>query len=111
MNYKENKEGVLIPELTYPENKPLGRFGKIAVEKLKQQDRAEYVIKMMNGTLMSYGHETEKKVWNRINELENQYEQQNPLTRKQQQDILTATRIRNQYREQAMEVAMKELIN
>ncbi|EOV3185266.1 TnpV protein [Enterococcus faecalis] len=111
MNYKENKEGVLIPELTYPNNQPLGRFGKMAVEKLKKQDKAEYVIKMMNGTLMSYGHEIEEKMWNRINELENQYEQQKPMTTEQQQDLLTVTKIRNQYRQQATEVAMKELIN
>uniref|UniRef100_UPI000413BB20 TnpV protein n=1 Tax=Enterococcus faecalis TaxID=1351 RepID=UPI000413BB20 len=110
MNYKENQEGVLISELTYPKNTPLGRFGKLAVENLKQQDRAEYVIKMMNGTLMDYGHQMENNMWTRINELENQYEKYNPLTKEQQQDVLTATRIRNQYRLQATEVAMKELM-
>ncbi|EGO5030379.1 TnpV protein [Enterococcus faecalis] len=111
MTYKENEAGVQIPQVTYPDNKPLGRFGKIAVENLKNRNRSEYVIKMMDGSLMSYGHEMEQKMWNRISELENQYEQQAPLTKEQQKDLMTATKIRNQYRQQATEVAMKELLN
>lgn len=105
MTYKENEAGVQIPQVTYPDNKPLGRFGKIAVENLKNRNRSEYVIKMMDGSLMSYGHEMEQKMWNRISELENQYEQQAPLTKEQQKDLMAATKIRNQYRQQATEVS------
>ncbi|WP_373193532.1 TnpV protein [Enterococcus sp. RIT-PI-f] len=110
LTYQENQNGQLIPQMEYPENQPLGRFGSIAVEKLKEEQPTEYQMKLMQGELMTYGHTIDKKVWERVATLAEQMEQQNPLTLEEQQNLETATKIRNNYREQAIEIAMSEIL-
>ncbi|HGM4590526.1 TPA: TnpV protein [Enterococcus faecalis] len=110
LTYKENEDGVLIPQLAYPDNEPLGRFGTIALDRLEEKSKGRYTAMLMKGTLMTYGHQIEEKMNQRISELETLFEEQQPLTREQQMDTMTAWKIREQFRQQAIEVAMKEII-
>uniref|UniRef100_UPI0039080C4F TnpV protein n=1 Tax=Enterococcus hirae TaxID=1354 RepID=UPI0039080C4F len=109
LKYYENETGQLIPEVEYP-NYPLGRFGKIAVAKLQEENPVEYQIKLVEGDLMKWGHEINKKVWNRVSELTEALEEANTLTPAQQANFEEASKIRMQFREQAIELAMSEIL-
>ncbi|EOB3407505.1 TPA: TnpV protein [Enterococcus hirae] len=110
LEYYENETGQLIPKIKYPDNEPLGRFGKIAVDKLQEENPVEYQIKLMEGELMKWGHEIDKKVWDRATELMEALEKANPLTPTQQVNLEEKAKILSQYREQAIELAMSEIL-
>ncbi|EOD7438519.1 TnpV protein [Enterococcus faecium] len=110
LDYYENATGQLIPKIEYPHNKPLGRFGKIAVDKLQEENPVEYQIKLMEGELMKWGHEIDKKVWDRATELMGALEEANPLTPAQRVNFEEKAKILTQFREQAIEIAMSEIL-
>ncbi|EOW1885534.1 TnpV protein [Enterococcus hirae] len=110
LEYYENETGQLIPKIEYPHNTPLGRFGRIAVAKLEEENPVEFQIKLMNGELMEWGHEIDEKVWNRAGELMEELERANPFTPAQQKNFEEKAKIRMQFREQAIELAMSEIL-
>ncbi|WP_417296851.1 TnpV protein [Enterococcus faecium] len=110
LEYYENETGQLILDVEYPYNTPLGRFGRIAVAKLEEENPVEFQIKLIEGELMKWGHEIDEKVWNRAGELMEELERANPLTLAQQANFEEASKIRMQFREQAIELAMSEIL-
>ncbi|HGF7742750.1 TPA: TnpV protein [Enterococcus faecium] len=110
LDYYENATGQLIPKIEYPHKEPLGRFGKIAVDKLQEENPVEYQIKLMEGELMKWGHEIDKKVWDRATKLMGALEEANPLTPAQRVNFEEKAKILTQFREQAIEIAMSEIL-
>ncbi|HGF7866295.1 TPA: TnpV protein [Enterococcus faecium] len=110
LDYYEKATGQLIPKIEYPHNEPLGRFGKIAVDKLQEENPVEYQIKLMEGELMKWGHEIDKKVWDRATKLMGALEEANPLTPAQRVNFEEKAKILTQFREQAIEIAMSEIL-
>ena len=99
LNYKE-QEGMLLPDLQISNSseadRPLGRYGRMALEYLKDNQPERYTILKMDGSLMEVMHRVQNEATEKIEALIQQMLQQEPMP--QTEDILERTRHLNESR-------------
>lgn len=61
----------LIPDLTLPcqPEKPLGKYGRMRMNYLKEHRRGMYTVMLMNGTLMDHLHEVDETAYRRLEQM------------------------------------------
>lgn len=94
LNYKE-QDGVILPDLQISNSseadRPLGRYGRMALEYLKDNQPERYTILKMDGSLMEVMHRVQDEATEKIEALTQQMLQQEPAP--QTEDMpLAATR-------------------
>ncbi|MBE3569053.1 MAG: TnpV protein [Bacillales bacterium] len=111
ITYKKTKEGYLIPNIQScdPEyDRPIGRYGKLALMHLQETNPVRFSQLFIEGTLEKKMYERNKEIIEKMMLLEEQLLQQNPMP--ETEDILGRTRHLNQIRLQAEEIVLNEMI-
>uniref|UniRef100_UPI0038FD1113 TnpV protein n=1 Tax=Carnobacterium maltaromaticum TaxID=2751 RepID=UPI0038FD1113 len=107
--YKK-KDELLYPKMTeYPDNKPLGKYGKLAVAYLEEVNPTEHELKLMTGTLMTYGHQMDDKAWNLYQKLMKEQLEKNPVPATQ--DVEKRAQHINKMKMQVEEIVIHEVIH
>lgn len=92
LNYKE-QGGMLLPDLQISNSseadRPLGRYGRMALEYLKDNQPERYTILKMDGSLMEVMHRVQDEAMEKIEALTQQMLQQEPMP--QTEDTLTSS--------------------
>ena len=109
LNYKE-QGGMLLPDLQISNSseadRPLGRYGRMALEYLKDNQPERYTILKMDGSLMEVMHRVQDEAMEKIEALTQQMLQQEPMP--QTEDILERTRHLNDLKLMAEETFVLE---
>lgn len=107
--YKK-KEELIYPKMTeYPDNKPLGKYGKLAVVYLEEVNPTEHELKLMTGNLMTYGHQIDEKAWNLYQKLMKEQLEKNPVSATQ--DVEKRAQHINKMKMQVEEIVIHEVIH
>ena len=105
LNYKE-QEGMLLPDLQISNSseadKPLGRYGRMALEYLKDNQPERYTILKMDGSLMEIMHRVQDEATEKIESLTQQM--------LQTEDILERTRHLNDLKLMAEETVLQTIV-
>ena len=108
LHYKE-QDGMLLPDLQISNSneadKPLGRYGRMALEYLKDNQPERYTILKMDGSLMEVMHRVQNEATEKIEALTQQMLQQEPMP--QTEDILERTRHLNNLKLMAEETVLQ----
>ena len=111
LNYKE-QEGMLLPDLQISNSseadRPLGRYGRMALEYLKDNQPERYTILKMDGSLMEVMHRVQNEATEKIEALTQQMLQQEPMP--QTEDILERTRHLNNLKLMAEETVLQTIV-
>ena len=102
-----------IPDLVMPEQKKvqLGTFARMREKYIKENKRGLYTELMMKGTLTQHLVEIEKSALNRMELIINQLAKQNKVDEQMKaQDQMTWVGYMNNFKNQAQEIVMQELI-
>jgi len=67
-NYTQNGN-YLIPEITAPENKPIGKYGLLHLRYIKEHKKSLYNDLMLSGKLNNYLSELDIKAHNAVEKL------------------------------------------
>ncbi|NLW40896.1 MAG: TnpV protein [Tissierellia bacterium] len=108
----EEIDGILYPIMDIsndPEmDKPLGKYGRMAMKYLKENYPMRYKILMIDGELMPLMHKVDKEAKERLEILEKQLLKKNPI--KDPEDFYQTYRHRQMIRDMAEEVVLKEIV-
>ena len=113
------KDGILYPNLQISNDpkadRPLGRYGRMALEYLKEQQPDRYTALKMDGSLMEIMRRVQEEAAERIETLMQQLLQQDPLpvnpdTGLPTEDTLERARHLNSLKRQAEETALLEIV-
>lgn len=117
---KTNKYGIeytkvgdyYLPKLVLEKEKiVLNKYGRIRLNFLKENRKAEYTIMFVNGTLNKHLKEIQETADNRINFIIEQLKQQNNLTEEMKNtDQLYWVSMMNNFKSTAEEMVLNELI-
>lgn len=111
LHYKE-QDGMLLPDLQISNSneadKPLGRYGRMALEYLKDNQPERYTILKMDGSLMEVMHRVQNEATEKIEALTQQMLQQEPMP--QTEDILERTRHLNNLKLMAEETVLQTIV-
>lgn len=111
MNYKE-QDGILLPNLQISNSseadRPLGRYGRMALEYLMDNQPERYMILKMDGSLMEIMHRVQDEATEKIEALTRQMLQQEPMP--QTEDILERTRHLNDLKLIAEETVLQTTV-
>ena len=111
LHYKE-QDGMLLPDLQISKSneadKPLGRYGRMALEYLKDNQPERYTILKMDGSLMEVMHRVQNEATEKIEALTQQMLQQEPMP--QTEDILERTRHLNNLKLMAEETVLQTIV-
>ena len=100
----------LLPNLTLHQPKtPLGKYGRMRLNFLKQQHPVLYHTMLLNGTLYPHLMELEQTAENRMQQTMAQLLKQNPAPDKEQNQMAWVQHM-NSLKAQAEELVMNELI-
>lgn len=118
LNYTE-KDGILYPNLQISNDpqadQPLGRYGRMALEYLKEQHPDRYTALKMAGSLMGIMHRVQEEAVEKIETLIQQMLQREPLPTNPEtglptEDILERTRHLNSLKRSAEEIVLAEVV-
>ena len=111
LNYKE-QGGMLLPDLQISNSseadRTLGRYGRMALEYLKENQPERYTILKMDGSLMEVMHRVQDEAMEKIEALTQQMLQQEPMP--QTEDILERTRHLNDLKLMAEETVLQTIV-
>ena len=111
MSYQEI-DGVKVPNIQISNNKgddrPLGKYGRMAMEYLKEQNPQRFMILKMDGTLMEIMHRVQAEAVKKIEHITQQMLTTEPIP--DTEDIMEKTRHLNSLRSTAEEVILNEVI-
>lgn len=111
LNYTQ-KDGVLIPNLQVSNNsesdQPLGKYGRMAMDYLKENHPQRFMTLKMDGTLMEKMHEVHAQAIQNIEAITQQMLTADPMP--QTEDTLERTRHLNCLRLSAEEIVMNEVV-
>lgn len=103
---------MLLPDLQISNNseadQPLGRYGRMALEYLKENQPERYMILKMDGSLMEVMHKVQAEAAERIELLTQQMLQKDPMP--QTEDILERTRHLNDLKLAAEETVLQTIV-
>ena len=119
-NNIENKYGIeytkvgdyYLPNLVLEKEKiVLNKYGRMRLNFLKENKKAEYTIMFVNGTLNKHLKEIQETAEKRIDIIIEQLKEQNNLTEEMKNtDQLYWVGMMNNFKNQAEEIVLKELI-
>ena len=102
-----------IPNLVIPEQEKitLNKYGRMRLNYLKENKKAEYTIMLMDGTLNSYLKEIQKTATERVEQIIKQLKEKSKLTEDMKNtDMLYWVGMMNNFKNQAEEIVFNELI-
>lgn len=102
-----------IPNLVMPEQEKitLNKYGRMRLNYLKENKKAEYSIMLMDGTLNSHLKEIQETATNRIEQIVKQLKAKSNLTEDMKNtDMLYWVGMMNNFKNQAEEIVFNELI-
>lgn len=102
-----------IPNLALPvqEKITLNKYGRMRLKFLKEHQKAEYTIMLMNGTLNTHLKELQETAQTRVEQIINQLKEKSDLTEDMKDtDILYWVGTMNSIKAQAEEIVCSELI-
>ena len=102
-----------IPNLVVPEQEKitLNKYGRMRLNYLKENKKAEYSIMLMDGTLNSHLKEIQETATNRIEQIVKQLKAKSNLTEDMKNtDMLYWVGIMNAIKNQAEEIVFNEII-
>ena len=111
LEYTE-KNGILYPNLQISNDEtadqPLGRYGRMAMEYLKQNHPDRYTALKMDGSLMETMHKVQDEATEKIETLVQQMLETDPLP--QTEDTLERAKHYNSLKLSAEEVVIREIV-
>ncbi|TYA14745.1 TnpV protein [Paenibacillus faecis] len=112
LTYRE-VDGLLYPNLqisNQPEadEQPLGRYGRMALNYLRNHHPQRFLILQMQGDLMKKMHQVEQEAQTKMEQLTEQLLRLRPLP--QTDDTLERTRHLNQIKETAEELILNDIV-
>lgn len=113
IDYEEKEDGILYPKINFSkdpkyEGKPLGKYGMMAQEYLKENNKMKYNELLMSGELLPQMHEIDKRARVMLHEIMDKLLEENPV--KDPNNILERTRHMNQLKAQAEEIIFHDII-
>ena len=102
-----------LPNLVLVEQKKiqLNKYGRLRLEYLKKHKKAEYAILFMNNKLTDHLEEVQEIATKRVEEIINSLKEQSNLTEEMKNtDQLYWVGMMNNFKNQAEEIILKELI-
>ena len=109
LNYTQTGD-YLLPNLTLHQPKnPLGKYGRMRLNFLKQQHPVLYHTMLLNGSLYPHLMEVEQTAENRMQQTMTQLLKQNPAPDKEQSQMAWVQHM-NSLKAQAEELVLNELI-
>ena len=102
-----------VPNLVAPEQEKitLNKYGRMRLNYLKENKKAEYSIMLMDGTLNSHLKEIQKTATERVKRIIKQLKSKSNLTEDMKNtDILYWVGMMNNFKNQAEEIVFNELI-
>ena len=102
-----------IPDLIMPEQEKvqLGTFARMRMKYIKENKRGLYTELMMKGTLTQHLVEIEKTALQRVEQIVKKLAKDNKVNEQlKAQDQMTWVGLMNNFRNQAQEIVMQELI-
>ncbi|WP_420863126.1 TnpV protein [Tissierella carlieri] len=106
LEYQE-KDGIMYPQIEV-ENMPLGKYGMIFHNYLKENHEKRFTWLMMNGDLMDICRHVEKEAKEKFNLLEKQLLEKDPIPNPM--DTYESYRHRDMIRREAEEIVLKEIV-
>ena len=103
----------LIPDLTLPcqSEKPLGKYGRMRLNYLKEHHKGLYTVMLLNGTLMDHLHEVDKAAYRRLEQMIPEMQKEAGVTENlKTDDPMKWTGMMNTIQGQAEEIVLNELI-
>ncbi|PKM56012.1 MAG: TnpV protein [Firmicutes bacterium HGW-Firmicutes-5] len=112
LEYKE-MEGIYHPQIQlsrekHYEHKPLGKYGQMALNYLKEEHINRYNYLVTEGTLMPVMHQINEEAWERMENLQAQMLQKEPL--QNPTNTYQSHRHREMIRTRAEEIVLQEII-
>ena len=89
-------------------DQPLGRYGRMALEYLKENHLERYTILKMDGSLMEIMHQVQDEATERLETLTQQMLQKEPMP--QTEDIMERTRHLNSLKLMAEETVLQSIV-
>lgn len=104
-----------IPNLIVPKDEYadycVGKYGRLRLNYLKENKRAEYSIMLMDGTLRKHIVQVDMEAKNRVENIVNSLKSQSDLTEEMKNtNQLYWVGMMNNFKNQAEEIVLKELI-
>ena len=103
---------MMLPDLQISNSseadQPLGRYGRMALEYLRENHPERYTILKMDGSLMEIMHRVQDEATEKIEALTQQMLQQDPLP--QTEDIMERTRHLNDLKLMAEETVLQTIV-
>ena len=102
-----------IPNLTMPKQEKiiLNKYGRMRLNYLKENKKAEYLIMLMDGTLNSHLKEIQETATERVEQIIKQLKVKTNLTEDMKNtDMLYWVGMMNNFKHQAEEIVKRELI-
>ncbi len=102
----------MLPNIQVSNNqendRPLGRYGRLALEYLRENHPQRYMTLKMDGTLMEKMHRVNEEALKQIEALTQQMLQKEPMP--DTEDTLERTKHLNSLRRSAEEIVLRELV-
>lgn len=111
LKYRE-QDGMMLPDLQISNSseadQPLGRYGRMALEYLRENHPERFTTLKMDGSLMEIMHRVQDEATEKIEALTQQMLQQEPFP--QTEDIMERTRHLNSLKLMAEETVLQSVV-
>ena len=108
--YREEK-GNLVPDVELPEQKPIGKFGRMHLDYLKQHRRGRYSALLGEGRLNAYLADVDEQALEMLSSLTVELAKTQGIDEHlKATDQLRWVQLMNNVRSQAEEIVIKELV-
>ncbi|WP_352168801.1 TnpV protein [Proteiniborus sp. MB09-C3] len=113
LEYEEGKDGILYPKIQISKEKiadeiPLGKYGMMALNYLKENHESRYSWLMIEGELMSLMHKVDEEAKLKLEVIEKQMLKKDPVSNPM--DTYESYRHRDMIRREAEEIVLKEIV-
>ena len=110
-NNYTHKGDYLIPEFTAPENKPIGKYGRLHLRYIKEYKKSFYNDLMLSGNLNNYLSELDTEAYNAVEEFVKEMAEKQGITEKlKAENQLEWVGRMNNIKHSAEEIIFKTLI-
>ena len=108
--YRE-ENGYLVPDVELPEQKPIGKYGKMHLDYLKQHRRGRYSALLGEGRLNAYLSEIDKQAHEMISSLIVEFAKTQGIDEHlKETDQLRWVQMMNNVKTQVEEIVLKQII-
>src|SRR5665647_2808795 len=112
LNYKE-VDGIFYPNLQISKNKaadqkPLGKYGQMAMTYLREEHQSRYSLLLSEGMLMETMHKVNKEAWERMELLQEQMLKVDPVINPN--NTYQSYQHREMIRTRAEEIVLHEIV-